>query len=230
MSISASKEIDLYLPVKQFLEGQGYKVKGEIKDCDVTAVRGPELPLVVELKLTLNLDVILQAVNRLSISPAVYIGIPSACKAFKNRRRRVIKLLKMLGVGLLTVVVNSKTSRVNVVLDPCEYKPRIHLKRQTGLLGEFEKRRGDTIPGGSGRRRKMLTAYRQKAIQIARYLNDQGPAKAALIAKALEESDVRTLLYRNVYGWFDRLGEGIYGLSPRGKTELSEWRMGTEPE
>jgi hypothetical protein len=45
------KEIDLYSPVKQFLEGQGYEVKGEIQECDVMALRGSEDPLVVELKL-----------------------------------------------------------------------------------------------------------------------------------------------------------------------------------
>ncbi len=78
------KEIDLYDPVKQFLEGQGYEVKGEIRECDVMAVRGAEDPVVVELKLAFSLDVLLQAVNRLSISPVVYIGIPSSCRAFQE--------------------------------------------------------------------------------------------------------------------------------------------------
>ena len=81
------KEIDLYSPVKQFLEGQGYEVKGEIHECDVMALRGSEEPLVVELKLAFSLDVLLQAVNRLSVSSVVYIGIPSTCKAFRKRRR-----------------------------------------------------------------------------------------------------------------------------------------------
>jgi hypothetical protein len=217
------KEIDLYRPVKEFLERQGYEVKGEIHECDVMAIRGSEDPLVVELKLAFSLDVLLQAVNRLSVSPVVYIGIPSTCKAFKNRRRRVIKLLRMLGIGLLLVQVNSKTSRVNVALDPGEYRPRVHPKRQTKLLGEFEKRRGDPMPGGSGRRRKMMTAYRQKAIRIAQYLAENGPTKASIIAKEIEEEDVRSVLYRNVYGWFDRMGDGIYGISPRGVAELNSW-------
>ena len=56
------KETDLYPPVKRYLEGQGYAVKGEIHDCDVVAVRGDEAPVIVELKLNLNLEVILQAV------------------------------------------------------------------------------------------------------------------------------------------------------------------------
>ena len=147
------KEIDLYRPVKQFLESQGYEVKGEIHECDVMAVRGSEEPLVVELKLAFSLDVLLQAVNRLSISSVVYIGIPSTCKAFRKRRRHIIKLMKMLGLGLILISINSKRSRVEVVLDPGEYHPRIHPKRQTKLLGEFERRRGDPMPGGSGRRR-----------------------------------------------------------------------------
>ena len=46
------KEPDLYLPLKKFLVAQGYEVKGEIQDCDVTAVRGEEAPVLVELKLS----------------------------------------------------------------------------------------------------------------------------------------------------------------------------------
>ncbi|MEW6184359.1 MAG: DUF2161 family putative PD-(D/E)XK-type phosphodiesterase [Thermodesulfobacteriota bacterium] len=217
------KEIELYDPVKRFLESQGYEVKGEIRDCDVLAVRGDEEPVVIELKLSLNLEVLLQAVNRLSLSPLVYIGIPSSCKAFQRQRRRVIKLLRMLGIGLLLVPVNPGRGRLNVILDPGEYRPRIHSKRRVQLLGEFQLRQGDTMPGGSGRRRGMMTAYRQKAIRIARYLAENGSTKASVISKAIEESEVRPLLYRNVYGWFDRLGEGVYQLSPRGKAELPLW-------
>lgn len=217
------KEIDLYNPVKQFLEGQGYDVKGEIRECDVVAVRGTEDPLVVELKLVFSLDVLLQAVNRLSLSPVVYVGIPSICRAFRKRRRRIIKLLRMLGIGLILISTNSKRSRVEVALDPGEYHPRIHPKRRAQLLGEFERRRGDTMPGGSGRRRGMMTAYRQKAIRISQYLRENGPTKASVIAQAIEEDDVRNVLYRNVYGWFDRLGQGVYRISPRGITDLATW-------
>ena len=217
------KEIDLYNPMKRFLENQGYEVKGEIGECDIMAVRGTEDPVVVELKLSFSLDVLLQAVNRLSISSVVYIGIPLSCRAFRNRRRRIIKLLRMLGIGLILISVNSKRSRVEVVLDPGEYHPRIHPKRREQLLGEFERRRGDPMPGGSGRRRGMMMAYRQNAIRIAQYLTENGPTKASVITHAIGESEVRAILYRNVYGWFDRLGGGVYQISPRGITDLATW-------
>lgn len=61
-------EVDLYGPIKQFLESQGYAVKGEIGACDIVAVRGDEGPVVVELKERLNLALLLQAVDRLRVS------------------------------------------------------------------------------------------------------------------------------------------------------------------
>ncbi len=61
------QEIDLYPPLKDYLVHQGYEVKGEVLHCDVIAVRGDESIVVVELKLSLNLSVLLQAVDRLKI-------------------------------------------------------------------------------------------------------------------------------------------------------------------
>ena len=97
------KESDLYLPIKRFLESQNYAVKGEVGHCDVLAVRGDEVPVVVELKLTLNLDVLLQAVGRLALTPKVYIGVPTSCAALQRRETHVVKLLRMLGVGLVVI-------------------------------------------------------------------------------------------------------------------------------
>ena len=62
------KESDLYSPLKSYLESQKYEVKGEVEDCDVLAIRDAEPPLIVELKLSLNLTVVLQAVDRLKLT------------------------------------------------------------------------------------------------------------------------------------------------------------------
>ena len=70
------QEVDLYPPLKHFLTQQGYEVKGEVQHCDVIAVRGDEPVVVVELKLSINITVVLQAVDRLQISDSVYIGVP----------------------------------------------------------------------------------------------------------------------------------------------------------
>ena len=131
------KESDLYLPLKRFLESQNYEVKGEVQDCDVLAVRDKEAPVVVELKLSLNLDVILQAVDRLSVTSKVYIGIPKHCKILSRRRKHIIKLLKMLALGLVVIDPDVESGDVKVLLDPGEYRPRKSKYRQERLLGEF---------------------------------------------------------------------------------------------
>jgi len=218
------KESDLYLPLKRFLESQNYEVKGEVQDCDALAVRGTEAPVVVELKLTLNLDVVLQAVERLSLTPKVYIGIPKQHRILKKRRRRVIKLLRMLGVGLLVIDPDLQTGSVDVLLDPGEYKPRKSERRREHLLGEFMRRVGDPNLGGTEKRKGIMTAYRQRALAIARFLQKQGPTKASHIARDLQDPQARDILYRNVYGWFDRVSLGVYELSPRGKQEIPLWR------
>jgi len=218
------KESDLYPPLKRFLESQGYTVKGEVLDCDAVAVRGDEAPVIVELKLSLNLNVVLQAVERLSLTPKVYIGVPKL-RILAKRRRRIVKLLRMLGLGLLVIDPERESGGVAVFLDPGQYQPRQSKRRRERLLGEFTKRVGDPNLGGSERSRGVMTAYRQRALAIAEFLQKEGATKASRIAQALQEPKVRDVLYRDVYGWFDRVSFGVYELSPRGKREIGVWRQ-----
>jgi len=220
------KESDLYPPLKRFLEAQGYEVKGEVLDCDVLAIRGDEDPVVVELKLTLNLDLVMQAVERLTLSDSVYVGVPESNRTIKTKRKRILALLRMLGIGLVTI--EPQRDRVGVLLDPGPYRGRRpSKKRRQRLLGEFAKRVGDPNLGGTHMRGGLMTAYRQQALAIARHLREQGPRKASVVAAALDEPKARAILYRNVYGWFDRVSTGIYALSPRGVRELPTWEEGS---
>jgi hypothetical protein len=215
------KESDLYLPIKRFLEAQRYEVKGEIRDCDVFARRGSEEPVIVELKLALNLDLVLQAVDRLAVTPNVYIGVPKRCRTLSARPRQIRKLLRMLGLGLLAVGSGGERASVTVLLDPGEYRPRQSKRRHDRLLGEFEKRVGDPNLGGT--KGQIMTVYRQTALQIARYLRDYGPTKAAHVAQSVGAANARAFLYRDVYGWFERPSLGVYALSPRGRREVVLW-------
>jgi hypothetical protein len=99
-------ETDLYEPIKRFLEAQGYEVKGEVGPCDIVALRGEEGPVVVELKEQLSLALILQAVDRLKVSEAVYIAFRVGKRhsaTWRSRKKPVVSLLRSLGLGLLTV-------------------------------------------------------------------------------------------------------------------------------
>lgn len=221
------KESDLYLPLKKFLEKQNYTVKAEVKNCDVVAIKKPAdnekvlPPTIVELKLSLNLEVILQAVDRLVLSPIVYIGVPSTCGALKKKKRnRIIKLLKMLGIGL--VAINLTRNTTLVLVNPTTYKPRQSKPKQQWLIDEFVARAGDPNLGGASTKKGRMTAYKQRAIQIANYLRNHGATKASDIAKRLEIPKSRAVVYDNHYGWFKNVSRGVYDLSDLGKTLLNE--------
>jgi hypothetical protein len=129
----------------------------------------------------------------------------------------------MLGLGLILIDPDRKTGSINILVDPVTYKPRKNNHRRERLLGEFINRIGDPNAGGIDKRKGIMTAYRQQALEIARFLQDNGPNKASHIAITLQEPKARDILYRNVYGWFDRVSYGVYELSPRGKQEIPLW-------
>jgi len=217
------RESDLYLPLKRLLESQRYEVKAEVHDCDVLAVRDTETPVVVELKLTLNLDVVLQAVERLSLTPKVYIGVPADSAVLKRRRKHIVKLLRMLGLGLVAIDPHGASRSAQVLLDPDEYRPRKSKYREERLLGEFVRRVGDPNLGGTQKRGGIMTVYRQRALDIARLLSQHGPMKASTVAQSVGDAKARDILYRDPYGWFERVSLGVYQLSPRGKRETPRW-------
>ncbi len=216
------KESDLYPPLKRFLTEQGYTVKGEVINCDVVALRNEEAPLIVELKLNFNLSVLMQVVDRLALTPTVYIGIPLQTTVLRKKRKSVLKLLRMLGLGLVVIDVQAET--VDVVLDPTAYKPRIVQRQQARLLGEFARRVGDPNVGGLAMRKGIMTAYRQRALLIGQYLRQHGASKAAVVALAVGDTQARAVLYRNVYGWFERVERGVYRVSAQGEKDIVAWR------
>lgn len=215
-------EIELYGPIKRFLEGQGYTVKGEIGACDIVALRGDEGPVVVELKERLSLALILQAVDRLSVSDTVYIAFrigKGQSASWRSRRKQVQGLIRRLGLGLITV---SMRGNVVPVLDPTTYKPRSNVRRRQRLLKEFAERVGDPETGGSASG-KRLTAYRQDALRCARELSAAGVLKLSVIRERAGVPRAGPIVRDNHYGWFDRVTVGHYDLSPKGRSDLVSW-------
>ncbi len=203
------KETDLYLPVKALLEAQGFEVKGEVGKCDIVAIRDDAPPVIVELKTGITISLLLQGIDRLTMSDNVYLAVPRGkAKTWRKTLRDTLKLCRRLGLGFITVTGGS----AEVHLDPAPYQPRKIKRKQTKLLAEFKARKGDPNLGGSTRT-KIITAYRQEAIRIADHLLEFGPSRPAKIAKAVDAPKAQTILYNNHYGWFERIEPGVYDLS-----------------
>ncbi len=215
-------ETTLYAPVKRFLETLGFDVKGEVCGCDVVALdKGTPAAVVIgELKLAFTLDLVLQAVDRLPACDEVWLAV-RASRRGRGREGdpRVRKLCRLLGFGLLTV---TEQGAVEVIVEPVPWKPRRDAKRRSRIVEEHRRRRGDPAVGGSTRR-PIMTAYRQQALACARALAE-APGRPRDLKPAMP--DAPKILLRNVYGWFERVERGRYGLTERGRAELARWSEG----
>jgi hypothetical protein len=212
-------ETSLYLPVKRFLEQAGYVVKGEVGDCDVVAVSGDAPPVVVicELKLSFNLELVLQAVDRAAASDEVWL----AAKISKNGKgrekdKRFRDLCRRLGFGMLGV---SDLGTVDILVAPFAATPRKDAKRRSRLVSEHARRRGDPVLGG-GNRAPVMTAYRQQALACAAALVE-GPLRPRDIKPVAP--DAGKILLSNVYGWFLKVEHGVYALTETGRQALLRW-------
>ncbi|MCZ7487929.1 DUF2161 domain-containing phosphodiesterase [Rhizobium rhizogenes] len=212
-------ETSLYLPVKGFLEKAGYTVKGEVGGCDLVGLSDDDPPVVVicELKLSFNLELILQAVDRAAIADEIWIAARISAKGRgREADKRYRDLCRRLGIGMLGI---SDSGDVSVVVGSVSPMPRTNPKRRSRLMREHQRRRGDPAVGGSTRA-PIMTAYRQQALGCALALAS-GPLRVSQVRSSIP--DAGKILLSNVYGWFERLDRGVYDLTDAGREALQRW-------
>jgi hypothetical protein len=212
-------ETDLYRPVKVHLEALGLEVKGEVCGCDLVALSegSPELVVIGEMKQSFTLELVLQAVDRTCACDEIWLAV-AASKRGRGRENdaRVKKLCRFLGFGLLAVTTEG---RVDVLAAPAPWKPRHDVKRRSRIVEEHRRRKGDPVVGGSTRVPQM-TAYRQQALVVANALasTPSRPRDLRILAP-----DAAKIVQGNVYGWFERIERGLYGLTSSGRNALVTW-------
>jgi hypothetical protein len=216
-------ETDLAQPLCDWLAGQGYTVRSEVRDCDIAALRGDEL-LIVEIKKTLNLAVIVQAVQRQRMTDTVYVAIPRPPSKWKwwRESRGVFHLLRRLELGLILVSPSNGAPPVDVVFQPRPLARRRRAPSRRAVLAEISGRTSDLNTAGSSRR-KLVTAYRESAVRIACCLMSRGGMAPAQLRALGTGPKTQSILHYNPYGWFKRVRKGVYALSARGRRELKEY-------
>ena len=219
-------EVDLYEPIKNYFTEQKYDVYGEVNDCDVVAVKEEEL-IIVELKLRLNLDLVMQATKRQRLTDQVYVAIPRPTYSLRTQKwRDIVYLMRRLEVGLLVVSFQTDEEQVKVIHHPTPFdrvkSMQRSKKRRNSLLTEIEGRTGDFNIGGSNKI-KIMTAYKETCIHIACCLMHHGPLSAKSLREIGTGEKTSRILIKNYEEWFDRIERGVYAISEKGKSELQDY-------
>ena len=214
-------ETDLYPPIQRFFSELGYQVNAEVKNCDVAMTKNGEL-IIIELKKSFNITLLYQALDRQKLTTQVYAAVPRPKRANTPEYHGMLQIAKKLEIGLITVALDSPVRHVEVLAFP----PAALLKslkkpdRRQSVLQEMSERRTDTNIGGSTRR-KLMTAYREKSVQIACVLERHGDANKKELAAYGCDPKAYSIVYANHYGWFARVDKGRYGLSQTGQDMLN---------
>jgi hypothetical protein len=247
--VAVKQETELYPPVKAFFAGRGYEVKAEVRGCDLVAYH-PELPepTIVEMKRIFTLPLLLQGIDRQKTGAAVWLAVErnrTKKGAHNQRFGDITTLCRRLQLGFLTVTYYktkapvievwcepgapyaSERTRIVSIESAAETRQSYELAAAAGgrkkgaakLLKEFAARSGDYNIGGSTKR-KLITAYRERAIQCALALACHGPSAPRQVRDWTGCPDAGPMLRTNYYGWFKRLGVGLYELSPAGYEAL----------
>lgn len=219
-------ETELAAPIKAFFESLGYTVKSEVRSCDLVAVKQDDPPVIIELKKTFNLSLIYQAIDRLRITPDVYVAVErkdDLRKATSKKWKDAIMLCRMLGLGLMTVrFYTSRKPRVDVLCEPQKLVPKQTKRKTNNILAEFHARSEDYNVGGSTKT-KLVTAYREKAIECAYWLQERGRLSPRELRELTAYPHIGRMLRDNYYGWFVREQHGIYNITAQGEKALQQY-------
>ena len=217
------KESDLYYPIKDYFEAEGYTVNCEVKNCDLTARKG-EMLVVVEIKKNFNAKLLFQAIDRQRFADQVYIAVPKPKRLTKDTPKMRLIAEKM-NFGLIYVSINGPIKYIDILCMPSAKDEPRNTARKRVVMGEISGRTLDINKAGANKE-KIATAYREKCIQIAAIIYYEKTVTPKLLRdKYGLEASGASILGSNHYGWFDRIEKGKYALSNSVEHEIENGKF-----
>lgn len=217
-----NSESELFLPVKTLFEDMGYKVNAEVKDCDVTAVRGNEL-IITELKRNLSVALLAQGLKRQKTGALTYVAVPKPKNYSKKKFRDTLYVIQKLELGLIFVSLRGVHSFAEIICEPKPFTPvSKNSRKRKSIMNEIDGRSIDMNTGGvTGK--KIATAYTEKCIHIACILNMYGELSPKRIRALGGCEECGRILYFNAFKWFSHEKKGLYSINDNGRKGLAEY-------
>ena len=217
------KESDLYYPIKEYFESEGFVVNCEVKNCDLTAKKDERL-IVVEIKKNFNAKLLFQAIDRQRFADEVYIAIPKPKRLTKDTPKMRLIAEKM-NFGLIYVSINGPAQYIDILCMPTAKDQPRNTARKRFVMNEISGRTIDINKAGANKE-KLATAYREKCIEIAAILYYEKIISPKLLRDKYGLTDsIAAILGKNHYGWFDRIEKGKYALSNSVDKEIEQGKF-----
>jgi hypothetical protein len=176
----------------------------------------------VELKLNANIPLLIQATDRQRITDSVYVAVAKPNNTANKRWKGIKHILRRLELGLILVDAENPVNPVEIVFHPVEFQRKKIAKRKKAVIREMENRSENLNVGGSNKT-KIITAYKESAIQIAVYLNLTGATSPKNLRESGCGKKTLSILSSNFYGWFIRVERGVYNITGKGKNALHQF-------
>lgn len=150
-------EEQLARPIVAWLRERHWEVYQEVafrgRCADIVATLGPRV-WVIEVKKTLGLDVITQAVRWIGSAHFVSVAAPSVIGAYGSHRDFIRKILDWQGIGLLEVRCHRQRPSDLAPIDVDEsVQPPIHRRAAAGVLRcALDEKQKTFAPAGNGSR------------------------------------------------------------------------------
>jgi hypothetical protein len=161
------KETDLFPPLKEWLENVGYDVYSEVQSgqggnrADIVAIQKPVITI-VEMKVTLSLDLIGQAVRWKPYVNYVYVAVPYSRHRYSSDYP--CQLLRQEGIGVLQVREDVRHgAAVSVLVNP-KFHRRINNHMRDTLVEQHKDLPGGHAGGG------YVTPYKLTIDRVKEYL------------------------------------------------------------
>jgi hypothetical protein len=167
---------------------------------------------------------------RQQLADGVYVAVPLPKRSYKAPHVRDMQTLcRRLELGLIFVGFSATgVAQVDVAVHPREAtRPKVDKKRRLAVIREHESRTGSVNTGGVTRQ-KILTAYKEQALQVAKLLRDNGPQQSETLRKLGGPENTAAILRRNVLKWFVRVetldnGRHVYNVTEAGLEALRQY-------
>ena len=179
--------------------------------------------VICELKMSFNLELVLQGVERATSCDEVWLA---AQLSVRGKGREADRRFRRSAAGWVSVSRRIFVRPRRSAALPDAPQPRRNLKKRSRIVAEYNKRQGRS------RRGRLARADHDRLSSAGAGLRQRDDGRPEAPARSQEGHfpAPAASCQHNVYGWFARAERGIYELTEAGRAALLRWPQAAQEQ